>query len=84
MRSTIPQAYVDITYDFFMNIIAKGVFVNQITKGEVLGSSYSHCAVVGSEKITIVSLDILIDCIWISCDWTLIFFLIDLIENQRF
>ena len=51
LRSTIPQAYVDIIYDFFMNIIPKGVFENQITKGEVLGSSYSHCAEVGSEKL---------------------------------
>ena len=63
LRSTIPQAYVDITYDFFMNIIPKGVFENQITKGEDLGSSYSHCAEVGSEKITVVSLGVLIDCL---------------------
>ena len=40
LRSTIPQAYVDITYDFFMNILPQGVFINQISKGEVLGSSY--------------------------------------------
>ena len=28
LRSTIPQTYVDITYDFFMNILPKGVFIN--------------------------------------------------------
>ena len=63
LRLSIPQAYVDITYDFFMNIIPKGVFVNQITNGEVLGSSYSHCAEVGSKKIAIVSFGVLIDCL---------------------
>ena len=63
LRSTIPQAYVDITYDFFMNIVSQGVFINQISKGEVLGSSYSHCAEVGSEMVTIVSLDLLNDCL---------------------
>ena len=46
-----------------MNIIPKGVFENQITKGEDLGSSYSHCAEVGSKMVTIVSLDLLNDCL---------------------
>ena len=68
LRSTIPRAYVDITYDFFLNIIPKGVFENQITKGKDIGSSYSHCAEVGSEKVTVVSFDLLIDCLYISCD----------------
>ena len=63
LRSTIPLAYVDITYDFFLNIIPKGVFENQITKGKDIGSSYSHCAEVGSEKNTVVSLGVLIDCL---------------------
>ena len=63
LRSTIPQAYVDITYDFFLNIIPKGVFENQITKGKDIGSSYSHCAEVGSERITVVSLGVLINCL---------------------
>ena len=63
LRSTIPLAYVDITYDFFLNIIPKGVFENQITKGKDIGSSYSHCAEVGSERITVVSLGVLINCL---------------------
>ena len=61
LRSTIPRAYVDITYDFFMNIIPN--FENQNTKGEDIGSSYSHCAEVGSERITVVSLGVLFDCL---------------------
>ena len=71
LRSTIPQEYVDITYDFFMNILPKGVLTNQSSKGEILGSSYSCCTKVGSEKVTAVSFKILIDCLSISYDWIL-------------
>ena len=71
LRSTIPQGYVDITYDFFMNILPKGVLTNQSSKGEILGSSYSCCTKVGSEKVTIVSFKMLIDCLSICCDCTL-------------
>ena len=67
-----------------MNILPKGVFKNQISKGEILGSSYSHCAVVGSEKVTVVSFDVLIDCLYVSCNWTLNFFLTLSTENERF
>ena len=68
LKSTIPQAYVDITYDFFMNALPKGVFKNEISNGEILGSSYSHCEGIGSEKVTVVSFDIFIDCLYVSSD----------------
>ena len=58
MRSTIPLAYVDITYDFFINIIPYGVLTNQNLDGEILGSSYSRCTKVRSKMVTVVSFKI--------------------------
>ena len=51
-----------------MNILLKGVFKNQSSKGEILGSSYSHCEGIVSEKVTVVSFDIFIDCLYVSSD----------------
>ena len=82
LRSTIPQGYVDITYDFLMNILPKGVLTNQCSKGEILGSSYSCCTKVGSEKVTVKSFKILIDYLYTSSDWTLNFFLNSINRKQ--
>ena len=67
LRSTIPKAYVDITYDFFLNILPKGILTLPNSRGEVLGSSYSRCVKVGTKMIEVVSLNILIVCLNIYC-----------------
>ena len=61
MKSSIPVAYVDITYDFLKNFMPFGVFLNhnqgQTPGNKSLGSSYSRCTKVGTEMVTIVSIN---------------------------
>ena len=59
MKSAIPVAYVDITYDNFFMPYCVLLDQNQgkIPGNKSLGSSYSRCTKVGTEKVTIVSIN---------------------------
>ena len=56
LRSSILLAYVDITYNFLINIIPYGVLLMEISSEKNLGSSYSRDTKVGTEMVTVVSL----------------------------
>ena len=57
LRSQFPTAYVDITFDFLLNSINKGIFRLKYEDTQTLNTSWTPVIKVGDKKIQMVSND---------------------------
>ena len=74
LKSSIPVAYVDVTYNFMFNIIPQGIF-RSIESGEQnIQCSYSRCKKVGTKQVAFVSYKNIAFKIYSIVILTLIFF----------
>ena len=57
LRSQFPTAYVDITFDFLLNSITKGIFQLKYNDTQTLSTAWTPVIKVGDKKIQMVSND---------------------------
>ena len=55
LQSSLPVAFVDVTYDFMMNMIPFGIFNSIGPLPKDIPCSYSSCRMVGPKVVKIVS-----------------------------
>ena len=57
LRSQFPTAFVDITFDFLLNSIDKGIFCLKYEDTQTLNTAWTPVIKVGDKKIQMVSND---------------------------